>query len=115
MLPKQERLNKNEVEYILSKGQRSSSKLFSSKYAPNKLSHSRFSAVVNLKTAKNSVQRNRLRRQIYEALRLNSQNLRSHLDIVIFLKNIEQKIDFDQIQKEIIILLNKIDANGEKK
>lgn len=111
MLPKKERLSKNEVEFVLSKGKRSSSKLFNSKYVTNNLSHSRFSAVVNLKQAKNAVTRNRLRRQIYEAIRLNSQNPKAHLDIVIFLKTSEQKIDFETIQNEIIILLNKINAS----
>ena len=69
MLSKGSRLSKHEVEYVLKRGKRFSSRYFSATALLADSSPSRFAAVVSKKTANTAVERNNLRRRTYNAVR----------------------------------------------
>lgn len=72
MLPKSSRLSKKEVEYVLKTGKRSSSKYFLAtvaKLPSNNEERGGFAVVVSKKTAQSAVDRNKLRRRVYSAIR----------------------------------------------
>ena len=53
------------------------------KYLPNNRDYSRFAVVVSKKVSKSAPKRNRIRRRIYELVRLEYDNLKPGYDIVI--------------------------------
>ncbi len=69
MLEKKYRIERNKVQYILKKGEDSISKLFIIRYIKNNENYNRYCTVVSKKIDPKAVGRNRLRRQIYEAIR----------------------------------------------
>jgi len=74
----------NSLRYVYSNGKAVRSQLFTVKYVTNShRSHPRFSVVVSKKVIKSAVGRNRIRRRIYEYLRVNIENLSGVYDIVV--------------------------------
>jgi len=73
------------------------------KYTPNpKRKHSRFAIVISKKVIKSAVGRNRLRRRIYEVIRLNLPNLKPSHDVVIMVFSSEVlNLDHKALQKQI--------------
>lgn len=75
------------------------------KILPNNLGFSRFGTIISLKTAKKATQRNRLKRIIFNFIRLNNLNLRPGKDfLMITLPIISQSAKAD-IEKELNSLL----------
>ena len=74
----------NSLRYVYSNGKSVRSQQLTIKYTVNKRrSHPRFSVVISKKVIKSAVGRNRVRRRIYEYLRLHSSNLNAVYDIVV--------------------------------
>lgn len=74
----------NSLRYVYSKGKAQRSQLFTVKYVENsRRAHPRFSIVVSKKVIKSAVGRNRIRRRLYEYVRLNTERLNGIYDIVI--------------------------------
>jgi len=72
------------LRYLYRNGKSGSTKLFSVKYNHNpKRVHSRFAIVVSKKIFKSAVKRNRLRRRLYEAIRLQLDEIKPSYDIVL--------------------------------
>jgi len=65
------RVPRHRIPYILKKGFQKKSKLFIIRHSENKESFSRYRTIVSKKIHKRAVDRNKLRRQIYEAIRTN--------------------------------------------
>ena len=105
MLPKSHRLTNNRIAYLLKKGQKKGNNFFTIKYRPNRQTHSRFCVVTSIKISPKAVVRNRLRRQIYEVLRLNPQLPAAPTDIVIFVKNTVTKLKFAALTKAVLSAL----------
>lgn len=69
---------------------------------------SRFGFVVSTKIAKEAVDRNRYRRIMSEAVRIDSVNLNPGYDVVFLAKTIISKIATAELMKEVIISLKSI-------
>lgn len=80
----------NSLRYVYSNGKAVRSQLFTVKYVTNShRKHPRFSVVVSKKVIKSAVGRNRIRRRLYEYLRLNTEKLSGVYDIVIICTSAE--------------------------
>lgn len=109
MLPKSHRLAKNRIEHILKKGRKKSNHFFTIKYLPNsRHNHSRFCVMTSIKISPKAVERNRLRRQIYEIFRLNPQLPTSPYDLVVIVKPPLSKLSFQELTKSILINLQNL-------
>ncbi|MBI5755282.1 ribonuclease P protein component [Candidatus Peregrinibacteria bacterium] len=108
MLPSQFRLKKtNNIEYILKRGKLFQSPIFLAKYVPNRTENHKFCVITSQKLEKSAVKRNRVRRQIYEALRLSLPKISPshHDDCIIIPKKSIFETDFQKISHEINFLL----------
>ena len=70
MLPKSFRVAVDKIPFILRKGNKIESKFFIILFITNEEGHSRYRAIVSKKISKKAVVRNKLRRRIYNTLRL---------------------------------------------
>ncbi len=107
MIPKKNRLSRSQLQYILKKGQRQRSNHFNITWKRGATKENRFCVVVSKKIAPKATDRNHLRRQIYESIRL-SPEIEPPLDIVLIAKPGIQEIPFDELQKNILSILQKL-------
>lgn len=93
----------NSLRFVYSKGKAQRSQLFTVKYVPNsRRTHPRFSVVVSKKVIKSAVGRNRIRRRVYEYLRLNTERLNGTYDIVIICTSSEiRSISWSELQETL--------------
>ena len=105
MIAKKNRLNSRMFQNVFDKGKILYSKNFIFKFMLNNLEHSRFGIAVGVKISKKANIRNKFKRKISEAIRLNLSNLPNGIDCVIILKqrNIKEiaKLKFKDIKNEI--------------
>ena len=75
-------------------------------YANNFRNRQRFAVVISKKVIKSAVGRNRVRRRVYEAIRLNLPEFRDKKDciFIVYSKNIKD-IDFNELTKIVSKLL----------
>jgi ribonuclease P protein component len=99
----------NSLRYVYSKGKAVRSQLFTIKYVPNtRRTHPRFSVVVSKKVIKSAVGRNRIRRRMYEYLRLHAEDLVSVHDVVIICTSAELRVlPYAQISEQLDQLFSK--------
>ena len=110
MISKKNRLNRSRVQYTLKKGRKLSDEHFVIKFIPSRYKENRFCVTVSLKVAPLAVKRNRLRRQIYEILRLTQIKTGTPLDIVIIAKPSASRLSYEKIQQNLIKILNKLNG-----
>ena len=120
MLPKTQRLASNRIEHILKKGKttaqhrqaggsgKNGKSCFIIKYLPNRQTKSRFCVIVSIKVLPKAVERNRLRRQIFEILRTHPELPRSPTDIVIIANIHITKLNFKDLTTTILQTLQNI-------
>lgn len=96
------------VRYVYQKGKTIRTPILSLVYAPNTHHHQRFGVVVSKKVLKSAVGRNRIRRRVYEAIRLELPEFTAHQDclFVIFSKSIVD-LDFRELRRLIHDLLER--------
>ena len=99
----------NSLRYVYSNGKAQRSQLFTVKYVPNaRRKHPRFSIVVSKKVIKSAVGRNRIRRRLYEYVRLNMDRLDGVYDIVIICTSAELRVlPYSQIAEQLDVLFTK--------
>ena len=99
----------NSLRYVYSNGKAVRSQLFTVKYVPNThRTRPRFSVVVSKKVIKSAVGRNRIRRRLYEYLRLNTPHLNSTYDIVVICTSPELRtLPYEQISEQLTQLFEK--------
>jgi ribonuclease P protein component len=108
MLNRQQRItNDKDFQTIYRRGRHLSSTSLNLNYLSNNLGHTRIGIVVNKRVAKKATERNLLKRQLREILRNNYGQIRSGLDLVISTKGPSVKLNFDNLKKELMILLEK--------
>lgn len=96
------RIPRADISYILKKGEQFISKLFIVKYTENKEDFSRYRVIVSRKIYPKAVKRNHLRRQIYEAIRLNQgKEEGKKKDLVLIPKKNILKADYKSIEEDI--------------
>lgn len=78
-------------------------------FANNTRNHQRFAVVISKKVIKSAVGRNRIRRRVYEAIRLNLPEFKDKKDciFVLYSKTLEN-MDFLELKNEIKSLLSQI-------
>lgn len=102
MLPKKDRVPRELIPFILKKGDQKASNLFIVRLKENNKEFSRYRVIISRKFHPKAVVRNKCRRQIYEALRINEKkNGRTGKDIIIIPKKQVQTISYDLIEKDI--------------
>ena len=99
----------NSLRYVYSNGKAVRSQLFTVKYVLNThRKHPRFSVVVSKKVIKSAVGRNRIRRRLYEYLRLHTETLNNTYDIVIICTSAELRtLPYTEISAQLTQLFNK--------
>lgn len=75
------------VNHTYQKGKTIRTPLMSLVFAPNTRHHQRFGVVVSKKVLKTAVGRNRIRRRVYEAIRLELPEFKTHLDCLFVIYN----------------------------
>lgn len=77
-------------------------------FATNSRNHQRFGVVVSKKILKSAVDRNRIRRRVYEAIRLELPNFKQNLDCLFIINNKDVlNMPFSELQGLISELLSK--------
>jgi len=112
MLPKNQRLTSNRIEYLLKKGKKNGNSFLTVKYLQNRQKKSRFCAVVSLKVTPKAVQRNRLRRQLFEIFRLHPDLPSVPTDIVVIAKLPLTKLNFQELTKTLVQTLQNITSSS---
>ena len=98
---------KKDFDLILKSKLKFYSKNFVLRYTRNGLDKSRFCVVVSKKISKRAVDRNRIRRRMYEILRTNYDKIKIGFDFMIFAKSGALTAGFKEMQEELIDLLKK--------
>ena len=108
MLPAKNRLTKEgDFKRVYTSGRSFFSSSIRLKTLPNHLAVSRAAVVVSTKVSKKATKRNKLKRQLREIIRLNFKKLNSGHDIVVSVQPQALKIDFEQLEKDLLGLLKK--------
>ncbi len=94
------------IRYTYQKGKTLRSPSLSLVFAPNERGHQRFAVVVSKKVLKSAVGRNRIRRRVFEAIRLELPNFKTKQDsiFVVFSADV-QKMPFAELQRVVHQLL----------
>jgi len=107
MIPQKLRLNSSRIENLFKKGGKINlDNCFAARFLPSRDGTCRFCVIVNAKTAPGAVDRNRLRRQIYEIIRLHLELLTQPCDLAIICKKNATGLEFNQLREKIIQILN---------
>jgi len=77
------------------------------KYSPNNKDISRFAFIISNKISKKAVERNKLRRQMREVIRLKLDNIKPGYDVIFFAKKNLINQDYKKIESSITHLLQK--------
>ena len=102
MLPRSQRLSVAYFNQVMEKGRVTHSPLFLLRFLKtDSAGQTRIAAVAPQKIFKKAVQRNKLRRQMYEAVRPLYADVRPQLHVVIFAKAIAATADQATLKKEI--------------
>ncbi|MFH1218527.1 MAG: ribonuclease P protein component [Candidatus Peregrinibacteria bacterium] len=104
MIAKKYRISRNIIDYILKKGGETDSKLFIIRYVANNKGFNRYRSIVSKKIYPKAVDRNRLRRQIYESVRLSEKETTkkdNFTDIILIPKKGIIKVPYEDIEKDV--------------
>lgn len=104
MIAKKYRLNRKQINYIYRKGKNFNFGLVGVKSVPNTLGFSRFSVIIPKAVTKKAVDRNRLRRLMYEEL--SHQKSESGSDNIIRLFKIDNEATIRSKIREIMSKIN---------
>lgn len=106
MLSKQNRLSRRDFLSTKKNGKTERFAHFSIVVCPNRLNYSRFAVVTSSKLDKKAVIRNRLRRRIYDILKVESSGL--GLDVIIFPQKSMLKLNNEETRLVLDPFLSKI-------
>ena len=103
MIAKKYRISRESISFILRKGESFTSDFFILKFTKNNSDCFRFACIVSKKIDKKAVIRNKFRRRIYEAIRLNMELLenRAPLDIIFIPKKLIKETKYQQLDSDI--------------
>jgi ribonuclease P protein component len=107
MLNKNNRIgNRYLIEKLFGKGNLYKNKLFTFRYLPSTEPVSKFAVIVSLKICKKAVERNTLRRQIFESVRLNLNSIKTPLVALIIAKPNAANADYKAINDSVADFIN---------
>jgi ribonuclease P protein component len=108
MLPRQLRLTKKDaLSGILRTGGTATSRSIVARFRKNDRQNPRFSVIVSKKIEKNATDRNRLRRQLYEIIRLHQDKFTAtpYFDILILPKKAMIGATYQEIEQDFLKIL----------
>ena len=108
MIPKQNRITGQGAKYILKKGKKLNNTYFNIKFIRGSANENRFAVMVSLKVSPKAIERNKIRRQIYEIVRLSHLKSTNPQDIVIITKPNIKELDFQTLETSLSKALQKI-------
>lgn len=108
MIPQRLRLPKNRITYLLHKGKRLGTPYLNLKFLATNKTESHFCVIVSAKIEPLAIKRNKLRRQIYETIRLHHQILTKTFDIILIAKPSLNTVAYKELEKVIISLFGKL-------
>jgi ribonuclease P protein component len=118
MISKNFRLNKSDTSWVLKKGEKLSTDLFivrllrlPQQNPQTKPPQVAFTIVTSTKLSKKAVERNALKRQISEALRLNINKVKNQDEtwkVALIPKKKVLHVEYKEIESDIILLINKL-------
>ena len=98
MISKNLRLTTSRVAYVLHKGKRLGNDYFALKLLLTRNSSSHFGVTVSTKIYASAVKRNKLRRRIYEIIRLNHHLLNKPVDLMVITKAPITTLKYPELQ-----------------
>jgi ribonuclease P protein component len=108
MLAAQYRLTKQKDFARLKKGgQTSYSGLFKLVHQANLLAVSRFAVVVSTQVSKKATDRNRLKRQCLEIIRLQQSKIKPGFDVLLMVSRRALNVEYRQLEKQLLAILTK--------
>lgn len=103
--------SRDRIKYILEKGHRIQGRFFQLRFLANRLEFPRFAIVVAKKSCRTAVERNRVRRRLYEAIRLALPQIsRTCYDVAVLASNKIHGAEFSDLKHDIPFLIKKIPA-----
>lgn len=105
MLSRRYRLKKTDnLGRILKQGKKLESRFLVLRFLKNDCTHHRFSVIVSNKIHPKATDRNRLRRQILESIRLNMERFPSHnsFDIIVLAKKSSVGTSYSDLEESLI-------------
>jgi ribonuclease P protein component len=104
------RLTSKRIEYLLKKGKKVGNEYFTLKFIPGpaNMNTCRFSVIVSLKIDSKAVGRNRIRRQLYEIIRLHKDSINKNFDIAVITKPEVKNLDYTSMREVLTELFKKI-------
>jgi len=116
MLKKQNRLRgEKDFEKIIKKGERFWDIFLFLKVIKNNLMIVRVGLVISRKVSKKAVERNRIKRQLSEILRIKINEINSGYDLVFFVKKGIKTRSFSEIKESVEALLKSAKIYSERK
>ena len=110
MISTKHRVPRELIPYILRKGEESASTLFIIRYMKNDQHFSRYRVIISKKIEAKAVPRNKLRRQVYEAIRNSMEIKNQNYDYIL----IPKKKIIDASYQNIQLDISKNIINGQK-
>ena len=109
MLKKENQLKKDkEFDKVFKNGRSSFSKILGIKAVANRLEMSRFGILVSNKISQKAVERNKIKRQIREVIRLQVPGIKPGFDVVIFTLSPILGSTYQEIEKSITYSFKKL-------
>ncbi|OGY44531.1 MAG: ribonuclease P protein component [Candidatus Buchananbacteria bacterium RIFCSPHIGHO2_01_FULL_39_14] len=106
MLPKINRLTKQrDLGRVKKVGRLAFFNPYRVRFLANRQSASRFTVVASTKVSKKASQRNRLKRQVREILRLNLPKIKGGYDLIIFLTPMALNFTYQRLECQLLELL----------
>jgi ribonuclease P protein component len=99
--------NNNDIVRVLKEGKKLIESFLIIKTLPNDLEETRFAFIVSKKFSKKAVERNRIRRQISEAVKDNLATVKKGTDVVILSMPGSQEWDTEDVKKIVNKLFSK--------
>ena len=108
MLPKKNRLNREEFDSFLLNKKIESNEIcnIAFNFSQNKIK--KFSCVVSKKVSKKAVERNLLKRRVYFFLGININKIKEGVSVIVYLKKVSLEISYQELDKLLIYLLKKV-------
>lgn len=101
MIATKNRVPKELIPRILKNGESFKSRLFIIRLEENGLTYDRFRVIISKKIESKAVKRNKLRRQVYEALRLNLKDREKGFDHILIPKRHIIEKSYAEIEEDI--------------
>lgn len=110
MLPKKGRIKREFFEDITRNSSVFQSPYFSLRYIENKQKKALFSCVISKKVEKKSIERHRIKRQVYEVIDsfLKKKAIKEGYSVIIYIRNPFTPLTFSQKQEVLLDVLRKV-------